>query len=980
MKTLKARHRFIGIFALLPMLFAGGALGKIAPDLGRSTFHTDHFRIHYPPHYQIFAEALSDRLEDAFRILTLELRWVPKGRIDVVVRGDTDVANGFAEVFPYNRLVLNAVPPEPWGFFSESDDWIRTLAIHELTHIIANDESSGFPKFMRAIIGTAAKTNPYQPAWLVEGLAVYEETTKTSRGRGRSVWNETIVRTALDRGLIEEKWRAADQELQVTLDRLNDGIRAWPGGNASYLYGYLLTEGMATRSGLDAPAQISLENAATLPFFIESVAHDRLGTGYPDLWRETIERLRVRNTADCLAISRELETPLSRLTATGRRTRGMAAEGPDRIYFIRDSERDGTGLSVLERGSVENLSYWRWDGGTRIRMTADHRFLVYSRNVPYLEHSLFSDLFIFDLRKYEETQITFGARAADPELSSDFEWDLKSARIKRGFLFFVKNSGDANQSISALSSTPEGTREAVLYAGRDFERLGAPAGRTLSGKTTLAFSVKGLHGGERIRSLEFHPGLPSDGVRDIFPAANDRQIAATPEWDFDGSLLFTGAAGGVFNLNRISSTEPTKKNPDAERLTNFRTGGLQPTRPYPTAPLYALAYGPSGWNLATVETGNFSAAGPGVSNLEWKLGKKFAAPSGARLEFIDAPAATREAASYSVFPALWPKYWAPDVRKVEDGWTLGVQTANYDPWESHHYRIFAGGDTRARFPIWDLNYQFDGFYPTLELSVKRSNNYFATYGESNQIDTDAANVYMPAGWDSSMLLGFTSSTSRLFSEKESTGGFEFGWVLDHMRTYDDSIDTSGESGIRGRAVLTGYFVGKERFSSVDSRIDLRIPSPIRRHFFRLSANYSAANNERVSALYFLGGGESTIGGDGDLLLRGYPQGTIFGRKILTSNFEYLFPVADVFRGFGTFPAYFQSSRMKLFFDVGSAESIGNDEGNFNRWPNATGIQLLNDFNFFYRVPVTVALGFDYGLARDLGGERRVVFGLFSRLK
>jgi hypothetical protein len=238
---------------------------------------------------------------------------------------------------------------------------------------------------------------------------------------------------------------------------------------------------------------------------------------------------------------------------------------------------------------------------------------------------------------------------------------------------------------------------------------------------------------------------------------------------------------------------------------------------------------------------------------------------------------------------------------------------------------------------------------------------------------------MPSGWDSYVLLGFTSTTSRLFGQRESIGGFQLGWSFDRMKVFDSSIDSSGERGIRGRAELTGYLVGSERFSSFDSRIDVRIPTPFPRHYFRIGGNYAGANNDRISALYFLGGGEETIASQSDFLLRGYPQGTIFGRRIVTSNFEYVFPVVDLFRGFGSFPVFFERSRLKVFFDAGSAEYVGNDSQDFRRWPNSVGTHLLSDFNLLYRVPVTVAIGFDYGLARDLGGERRVVFGLYSRL-
>ncbi len=972
MKTLKARHRSLAVIALL---VATAAHGKMAPEQGRSSFETSHFRIHYPPHYQVFVETLSDRLEEAYARLGEELRWVPPTKIEVVVRGDMDTPNGSAEVFPYDRLVLNGVAPEPWGFFSESDDWIRTLAIHELTHVIANDETFGFFNLLRTLIGSAAKINPYQPAWLVEGLAVFEETTKTSRGRGRAVWSDMILRSAMTDSLVDSP-EAYGRDLRVTLDRLNDGVRPWPEGHSAYLYGYLMTAAMADRKGAEAPAKISEENGATFPFAIEGVAKDVLGTGYSELWHETIDRLKKGYRTDLEKIEREPITVSTPLTNSGRRTRGLVATSGGRLYYIRDSASEGVGLSVIEKGVTRNLTYWKWDGGTRLRLSPDGRFLIYSRIAPYLEHSLYSDVYLYDLKSEAEIQVTYGARASDPEVSADFGWDTRTGR-SRGEIYYVKNLPDGNQAITSFETrTSEDPIEMPLFSGKNFARLGAPALGRGKWKGWLAFSEKGLSGGEHLQGVRVgtHAEIPES--RSFTTAASNRDIATTPDWTEGGNLLYTSGSGGVFNLYRIAADEVGVNSARGVRLTNFRTGALQPTVPWAGAPLFAMVYGSGGWNPAQVTPGEFSRDGPGVRTLEEKI---YSLPKPIPVEAEPPPSTPRTPGSYSVLPALWPKYWAPDIRKVTDGWTLGIQTSGYDAWENHRYRLFGGHDSRATFPLWDLNYQFDGFYPTLEFSVRRENRYFATYAESNQIDTNEAHVYMPAGWDTFLILGFTNSTSRLFGEKDTTGGFELGWSFDRMRAYEDSIDSTGESGIRGRAELTGYIVGPERFSAFDSRIDIRIPSPIRRHFFRLGANYAGANNEKLSALYFLGGGEETIASQSDYLLRGYPQGTIFGRRIVTSNFEYVFPVADVFRGLGTFPAYFESSRIKLFFDAGSAEYVGNDSQDFHRWPNAVGAHLLTDLNLLYRVPVTVAVGFDYGLVKDLGGERRVVFGLFSRI-
>lgn len=958
METLKGRIGLIVFF----MLMAGGASGKIAPEQDRLSFHTAHFRFHYPSHYRTFTENLSVSLEEAFGLLSRDLGWSPEGKTEVVVRGDSDVPGGVAEVFPYNRLVIQAVPPEPFGFFSESDDWIRTLAIHELTHIIANDETSGLFRFLRSFIGTAAKVNPYQPSWLIEGLAVYEETRLTGAGRGRSVWNQMITRQAVH----DENFSV---DGPISLDRLNDGVPYWPAGNTPYLYGYLLVEAIAETGGAKAPFEISNLNSGRLPFLIDGVARSRLGKNYSEIWRGLVEKIGTQEKSDWALLSKTPPTPTESLTSIGRRTRGAApftgGARKDDILFIRDSRREGVGLSHLHAGAVKNLNEWRWDGGTRVRAVPDGNGAGYSKIIPFREHSLYSELFYYDLDRSLESQLTEGARAADPDFSPDFKWDPAARKISGGKIVFVKNLPDGNQAIA----TWDGENEDLLFAGEHFERIATPVYGSGKSSDWIAFSEKSRTTGEKIRAIQ----ISTRKVFDRTTPESARDSAITPEWDAHGNLLFASGRGGVFNLYRVAPG----KNP--VRVTHVTGGLIQPVSVGENR-VIALEYGPNGFNLARLP---LSPPGlPPLSELTTLREKISGAPPGVSGESNSGfdPNLERSATAYSVLPALLPHYWGPDLRRVSDGWTLGIQTGSVDAWESHRYRLFGAYDTRTTFPLVDINYQYDGLFPTFEFSLRQENRYFANYRESNRIRTGALRAYIPAGWDTNFIVGGTASTSRFFGGEESSSGFELGWSLRRMVAYDDSIDREGESGVALDAGITGYFAGEERYSSIRSLLELRIPSPVRRHFLRIAVDYAHANNDRIEALYFLGGGEETIAANREFLFRGYDPGTVFGREILTSNFEYHFPVADIFHGWGTFPAYFERARVKLFMDVASAEYVGTEQRSLKRWPSGAGIHFLNDFNLLYRVPVTIAFGFDRGFSPDLGGETRFVLGLYSRLK
>ena len=285
---------FKRIVASLLLLLPSSAFAKFSPETDWKTAESGHFRIHYPASYQNFANSLGFYLEKAYAVLSQDLGWSLDSAAEIVVNGDTDFPNGLTSVYPLNRIVINAVPFGPETSIGEYDDWIRTLAYHELTHLVANDTTRGIFAMGRSIFGSASKINQYQPQWIVEGLAVYEETLRSQAGRGRSAYADMVFRTAAQEGLLER----SDTLLGVTLDRLNDGPPIWPGPTAAYLYGYLLQEVIAEISGDASPGKASYLSSGTLPFFINRVAEETSGSDFYNLWNLAVAKLKTAAQAD----------------------------------------------------------------------------------------------------------------------------------------------------------------------------------------------------------------------------------------------------------------------------------------------------------------------------------------------------------------------------------------------------------------------------------------------------------------------------------------------------------------------------------------------------------------------------------------------------------------------------------------------------------------------------------------------------------
>ncbi len=122
---------------------------------------------------------------------------------------------------------------------------MRTLITHEYTHILHLDMVHGCTDFLQYIFGRLYFPNLFEPIWMIEGLAVYEETEQTPGGRGRSPGSEMIIRMAV----LEDRFPRLSQAT-VFPD-------FWPSGEVPYLFGEGFTRFIADKYGREKLADIS---------------------------------------------------------------------------------------------------------------------------------------------------------------------------------------------------------------------------------------------------------------------------------------------------------------------------------------------------------------------------------------------------------------------------------------------------------------------------------------------------------------------------------------------------------------------------------------------------------------------------------------------------------------------------------------------------------------------------------------------------
>lgn len=159
------------------------------PSVKWSQINTPGFRIIYPTELDSEAQRMAGTLDHIVKAVSKSLNKQPR-KISIILQNQTILSNGFVQLAP-RRSEFNTIPPQSQDF----QDWLNSLAVHELRHVVQIDKLSGklraplFEELALAIFGVSL------PAWFFEGDAVGIETALSHAGRGRLPEWEQIFRT-----------------------------------------------------------------------------------------------------------------------------------------------------------------------------------------------------------------------------------------------------------------------------------------------------------------------------------------------------------------------------------------------------------------------------------------------------------------------------------------------------------------------------------------------------------------------------------------------------------------------------------------------------------------------------------------------------------------------------------------------------------------------------------------------------------------
>jgi len=350
----------------------------VDPHLRWRTLQTEHFLVHFAESYRSQAHVAAGVAERVYGPTTALLDWQPRQRTHVVLLDSADFANGFASPIPFNSTGIFLSPPDE-GELLQNRDWLELVLSHEFFHIVHLDKASGEPLHLRGVLGRLLPffPNVLEPAWIIEGLAVTNE-SNAARGYGRlgHSYFEAMMRAEVDRGL-------------RSLREVNADGRGFP-LNRDYLYGSYFFAFLRERYG-DKAIRAFIDNYSgnVVPFKVESNPVAVTGKPMDALWVEYHQWLREKFASNVDIVQGEVVERAFSLTAPVLTPNGTR-------WYV---EADGYTRPKLMRQTpgARPRAVRQTEADTRLAASGDEGVLMAEQDICR-DHNLFYNLDHVDSR------------------------------------------------------------------------------------------------------------------------------------------------------------------------------------------------------------------------------------------------------------------------------------------------------------------------------------------------------------------------------------------------------------------------------------------------------------------------------------------------------------------------------------------------------------------------------------------------------
>jgi hypothetical protein len=959
MNRLGARWIVAIVWALsalsFPMLASVAQAQYLDPNRNWRTAETTNFRIHFEGEARGTAERVGDIAERAYALMTRELVWTPRSKVDIVLYSGVDLANGFATPLPFNLSGIFVTAPSD-GELLDRGDWLELVILHELTHIIHMDKVAGAPAVFRAIFGRNLWTfpNALQPRWLGEGLATYSE-SRAGDGIGR------LHSPAFEAQMRDERRRGF-----ITLAQLNADGRTLP-LNRNYLYGAYFFDYLARTYGQAAARQMVMwYSRQILPFRVNNSTYSLTNKPMYEVWAEFIDDL-----------TKQIDARSATLRATPERTgdplaeaqwsvdaMGVAPNGD--VYAVVDDGIGAPELMRYRRGSNRAESLAKVRHGARINVRSDGAVLIAQPEVCG-GYEVFYDLY----RWTDGGHLSGGTKRM-----THCGRYLRAAWLgSDDSMVAIRNDRNGLTNVELL---PAKAAAKVLIAG-DPARHWVDIAASADGRTAVLIAKRA--GSFELVRLALDSGAQTIVHTDANPKV-DLHIAA------DGAILFIATNGGVPNVWHLANDRLTRLTHTHTAVTQL--GGMS-------------ADGMLG--LATLESGKkqmraFDVAAANRANaLEVRTTSQQAASAPPILLPQSAkPASLALERGYNPLPSLLPRTWWPILGTEKGTTTAGVSIYGADALGMHSYLLTPLFEFTQREVLGQAEYGYRErhfFSVARELNVRRSISIDGTDEPVEYVRTTEAqwvSLARAVRMERQAALGLGAAMARregvLVDGVVINGTTQNGVtrrevderIAAAVALYDSrGVNWLSEGPSRGQRLQFFYETHRPfkdaarlRYTGEVLRANWDGFLPLGRTV--LAAHWAEGRSQRGTTEPFqLGGSGSLIDtlapqlNERDISLRGYRTGEplLRGPNARRVTLEWRTPIADIDRHAMVPPVGVNRVSGVLFYEGGGTWASG---GGPEQWFRAVGVELLGELRLGYLFGIRLRVGVAWGL--DTPGETR----------
>jgi hypothetical protein len=920
------------------------------------TVESDHFVIHYYAPLDDVARRLAVVAERAHRTLSPALAHRPDGKTIIVLVDDTDSANGFASVLPRNMIQVFATGPTGFNELDDHEDWLYGLVAHEYTHILHLDTMEGLPNLYNGIFGKIWAPNQIMPRWIIEGLAVYEESKRSAGGRDRGTRFDQFIRTA------------HDEHKDLRLDEITGAPRGFPHGNAVYVYGSHFLRYIFDRFGDDVPRKMAHEGGSYAPpYAINRQIARVVGRPFTELydgWK--------RYLGDRYSLQ---ETAAERRGLAAGRALSHSAESNFWPHYTADGKQlywvqyDGYSLPCVRAMPVggdqrQARDVARIDAMGPFDLLGDGS-LVFEQTRIYRREYAYQDLMRWDGVTHQMVRLSTGRRARDPAVSRD------GRRVA-----FSMN--EHSESVLAVQDVVPDAPVTVVWRGERFDQAYQPAWSPDG--TRIAFSAWRKGGLRDILVVELATGR-------VEAITDDRAVDMEPMWSHDGRYLFFDSdRTGIQNIYAFDTSDRS-----LWQVTNVLGGAFQAApSPDGTRLAFAAAVPAGGWDLFEIP----------LDPASWQPARDYVDDKPPAVVIRDREAAVTAPRPYRALESLAPQTWSATYNLGSVA-MASVTTGGSDAAGLHAYSLAVSADTDKQTPNIGAAYSYSGLRPGLRIAAGRA------LIDRGGFRIDGRNMlFTEEDWSGTLSLSIPFE-----SRPESSWALSFDYDLDWFRLIKapmfvldptqrvpsrpptDYVQSALSSRVAYSSVKSTTF-GYGPTAGWDGSVSLRLDHPALGATYRnFTVAYGLDVYQRlwgatpmlavrlagaVRAGDLIGPGGFSLGGvpPQDIVmsivnntrlgvsgyLRGYPSRVLAGNQFHLLNLEYRQELFQIERGVDTFPIYLRRVDLAVLGDGATAFDTAFNAARDVRVSLGGALRL--DAFFGYFMPGTFEIGYSRGLAHD----------------